>query len=258
MQYHEFEPHPSLARYILNYWAFAAGDFEDAPYMHHVMPDGCVSLVYKLPSSSTSDWIGLAGPRLKEIRVPVMPGAQWWGVRFWPDALQSILHVAPLSLLKATPSSSPAFVKCLHTRLATCKTFHDAGSVLDTAFMNLLPRCTPLDKVVRRGIECIVAMQGLEPITKLAGDLGLSERQFQRRFRTAVGLTPKQFARIRRFRSSIGNVLRQMPDTWGRVAAENGYADQAHMTREFSTLVGLPPTSFQKRVSVIEHHNVSP
>ena len=76
MQFHEFEPDPSLARHVLQYWKFVAGDFEDVPYMHHVAPDGCVSLVYGLPSVDTPGWIGLTGPRLNELRVPVLPGAE--------------------------------------------------------------------------------------------------------------------------------------------------------------------------------------
>lgn len=258
MQFHEFEPHPSLARHVLQYWKFVAGDFEDVPYMHHVAPDGCVSLVYGLPIVDTPGWIGLSGPRLNEIRVPVRPGAEWWGVRFWPDALGPLLHVAPPALPADAESKAAEIVNEVKRRLSGCGTFGDACDVFDDVLMGLLPESGPLDAIVRQGVERIVATQGQASIREMAGELGLSERQFQRRFRAAVGLTPKQFARIRRFRASASNVLRQTPETWARVATENGYADQAHMTREFTALIGLAPTTFQKRVGSIEHHNVRP
>ena len=89
MQFHEFEPDPSLARHVLQYWKFVAGDFEDVPYMHHVAPDGCVSLVYGLPIVDTPGWIGLSGPRLNEIRVPVRPVFVSGPM---PSALCSTLH----------------------------------------------------------------------------------------------------------------------------------------------------------------------
>ena len=99
--------------------------------------------------------------------------------------------------------------------------------------------------------------QGQLPIRELSAALGLSERQFERRFRKATGLTPKRFGRIRRFRSSVRNVLLDKPQAWTRVAADQGYADQAHMSREFSDMVGLSPTEFQKRVRQIEHRDVT-
>ncbi len=265
MHYHEFDPHPSLAGHILNYWEFRAdepdGDLATAvPYMHHVMPDGCVSLIYARQAGDPVAQIGLSGPHLKEVVVPVYPGALWWGVRFWPDAAGSLLPVSTSGLDGAFHAAYPLLPELctrLHSTLDPVGEIRDALHLLDQAFIHELPGADPLDEIVRQGVERIVMAQGQLPIRDLSASLGLSERQLERRFRKATGLTPKRFARIRRFRSSVGNVLLDKPQLWTRVAADQGYADQAHMSREFSDMVGLTPTEFQKRVREIEHRDVT-
>ena len=77
------------------------------------------------------------------------------------------------------------------------------------------------------------------PVPVLAGALGLGERQLRRRFAAAVGYGPKTFARVERFRAALALVRAGEP--LARAAAEAGYADQAHMTREIAALAGRTP-----------------
>ena len=156
------------------------------------------------------------------------------------------------------PSSIPEIATALLEKLPACNTGEEATRVFDEVLLKRAPGVEALDEKVVAGVKAIVAAKGEIKIGGLAEQLGLSERQFQRRFQKAVGLTPKQFARIRRFRVSMSNVLEEEPKAWGWVAAERGYADQPHLVREFSQLVGEPPTSFAKRIRSIEHGPVNP
>jgi AraC-like DNA-binding protein len=60
---------------------------------------------------------------------------------------------------------------------------------------------------VAEAVRRIEASDGPLPIGDLAERLEIGERQLQRRFRRAVGLTPKQFSRIRRFRACARNLI---------------------------------------------------
>jgi transcriptional regulator GlxA family with amidase domain len=79
----------------------------------------------------------------------------------------------------------------------------------------------------------------------LAALTGLGERQLRRRFEASVGYGPKTFQRIMRFRrwlhlaEAAPSETRSLAD----LAAEAGYADQAHLTREVTRLAGQPPTA---------------
>jgi AraC-like DNA-binding protein len=71
--------------------------------------------------------------------------------------------------------------------------------------------------------------------------VGLGERQLRRRFERAVGYGPATLVRIQRFQHFLALAERQPGAPLSRLAAEAGYADQAHLTRECGRLSGLSP-----------------
>lgn len=76
----------------------------------------------------------------------------------------------------------------------------------------------------------------------LAGETGWSGRYLSRRFGVEIGLSPKVAARVARFdraRHRLQAAGGAFP--LARLAAECGYYDQAHLSREFSALAGVPP-----------------
>ncbi len=104
------------------------------------------------------------------------------------------------------------------------------------------------DSVAHRAALLLRHDPGL-PVRHLALRLDVSERHLSRRFYNAIGVPPKQFARIAR----IGRVIAAArgPDTdWSDVAASCGFTDQAHMIKEFSAMVGRPPDAFFRVTSL--------
>jgi AraC-like DNA-binding protein len=71
-------------------------------------------------------------------------------------------------------------------------------------------------------------------------DLGLSTRQFERRFDATVGLAPKLFCQIKRF-TRVFQVLGQPTADWVQIALACGYYDQAHLIRDCKRLSGRTP-----------------
>ena len=92
------------------------------------------------------------------------------------------------------------------------------------------------------------ATSGAASVTALAGEVGWSRRHLADRFRREIGLPPKVAARVLRFERARAELLR--PDAAGRaprladVAAACGYADQAHLTREWRDLAGCTPSAW--------------
>jgi AraC-like DNA-binding protein len=76
----------------------------------------------------------------------------------------------------------------------------------------------------------------------VAADLGLSERQLNRRVLTAVGYGPKTLARVARLRRLIS----LSDDSLASRALGAGYASQAHMNAEVLRLTGITPVRFLK------------
>lgn len=98
----------------------------------------------------------------------------------------------------------------------------------------------------------LLATDGRVGVAELAAGTGWSARHLQSRFRDQVGLTPGTARRVLRFGRAAGLVGRGS-DPLAGIAAACGYADQAHLTREFRALAGLPPAAFRAEVFASVH-----
>jgi AraC-like DNA-binding protein len=98
----------------------------------------------------------------------------------------------------------------------------------------------PAPEVVRawRRIE---ETAGAAPIGRIAGEVGWSHRHLIAMFRRQIGVPPRTAARIVRFERVLARVDRRLPVRWGAVATDLGYADQAHLIRDFNELGGGAP-----------------
>ncbi len=89
-------------------------------------------------------------------------------------------------------------------------------------------------------------------VVKLAREVGWSHKHLIAKFRQQVGLPPKTAARLVRFNGVWRHLDEDRPLDWGLVAAETGYADQAHLVREFRRFTGTTPTGFQAEVNSVQ------
>jgi AraC-like DNA-binding protein len=91
------------------------------------------------------------------------------------------------------------------------------------------------------------ARGGQVPVAELADAIGCSRKHLSVRFDREFGLSPKLLARIMRFDRAIRTMRHGEVTSWSALAAECGYADQAHMAREFVAFAGDPPTAMLRR-----------
>ncbi len=87
-------------------------------------------------------------------------------------------------------------------------------------------------------------MAGRVDIGALAAEVGWSRRHLTERFTAEYGVGPKQLARVLRFERSKAMLVRPGRSTLASIAAECGYADQAHMARDWRDIAGSSPTQW--------------
>lgn len=75
----------------------------------------------------------------------------------------------------------------------------------------------------------------------VAHALGVSERHLRRMFREVVGVSPKTFAKVKRFQRALFAAQQAQATSWSHVAADAGYYDQAHLIAEFKAIAGATP-----------------
>jgi methylphosphotriester-DNA--protein-cysteine methyltransferase len=91
----------------------------------------------------------------------------------------------------------------------------------------------------------LVTTGGTVPIGQIADEVVWSHKHLIVQFRRQAGLRPKTAARLIRFDRVWRHVDQRRPLDWGQVAADTGYADQAHLIRDFRQFTGITPTGYQ-------------
>lgn len=98
------------------------------------------------------------------------------------------------------------------------------------------------DPLVARAAKLLTEATGEAGISAVARALGLSERQFERRFLARIGVTPKRFAALARFERAIARASASSSLTTAAIDA--GYYDQSHFIRDFRRFAGLSPKQY--------------
>lgn len=118
-----------------------------------------------------------------------------------------------------------------------------------------------LDRTTGRHDAVPVALDAFEPtgtsvrVRDVARRVGLSQRRFIQVFAAEVGLTPKRYGRVRRFRWALALVRGVPAPDWAQLAVECGYFDQAHLIHDFRAFSGLTPEEYLRRRSEHVPHN---
>ena len=137
----------------------------------------------------------------------------------------------------------------LGERLRDTPTWRRRFALLDRFLLGRLEQGPPPSPEVGRAWQRLVASGGAVPIAELAEEVGWSHKHLIARFRQQVGLRPKTAARLVRFERVLGRLDERRPLDWGLVAREAGYADQAHLIRDFHQFTGTTPTEFAARTT---------
>lgn len=99
-----------------------------------------------------------------------------------------------------------------------------------------------MDSIIKDSIHRIKEKKGLISIKDLSKEVNISRDSFEKKFRSNVGTTPKQYCKIVRFRSLFeeAHIQKSLTDLGLNV----GYYDQSHFIRDFKSFTGIRPSDF--------------
>ncbi|MBS2554492.1 AraC family transcriptional regulator [Catenulispora sp. NL8] len=92
--------------------------------------------------------------------------------------------------------------------------------------------------------ELAVRDRELTRVEDLARAAGVGVRTLQRAFTEHVGIGPKWFLRRYRLYEAGERIAHRERIDWAELATDLGYADQAHLTRDFTAAFGVPPAQY--------------
>lgn len=258
-RYEERAPGPGAAPWVLAYYRFEADRAPEPNEPYTVWPDGCASVAIVHPRG-VPPFVALIGPRYTALRPTVTAGLRILGIRAWPDTAGALAGVhAPLlrNLEGPAPTAIAERFHPLGAVLTASDTPREQFAALDARVVVLLRNAPPPDPALRAAVRAIVASGGDARLRDVARAAGMSPRHLQRRFPAATGLTVREYSRVRRLRGALAIRLDHSAH-WSRIAAESGFVDHAHLTREFGALAGLSPSRAAAQLTRTAHVNVTP
>ncbi len=261
--YQEYPVSGPLAEYLACFWTSRSepgergergergadadpGQPGDAGERHgRVLPDACLDVLFDLSERPVRPH-GLrsyvVGAMTAAIAVEYPGEVDILGVRFRPGRAAAFLHL-PLGEMTDRAVDVGALGAGWE---ATARRIHAAAPaervpLLVAALAIRLRAAAMAERLVAGAWSRIVATDGAIPVRGLAGELGVGERRLQRLFHDRFGLTPKDAARVARFRGALRRLRRHPGHSLSRIALDSGYYDQPHFNREFRRLAGVAP-----------------
>jgi AraC-like DNA-binding protein len=167
-----------------------------------------------------------------------------WDLRGQPPHEQTILPHPNVHLVF---ESSGAGIYGADRRLFT-RVLTGVGKALGVRFragcfrlFSGLPERDPVAEQVADLVALIGSDVSLQRVDQLTAVCGVSVRGLQRMFADYVGVSPKWVVRRARLHKAALRADGGEPVDWAALALDLGYADQAHLTRDFTATIGVPP-----------------
>ena len=236
MAYRELAPSGDVYSLVACRWMRQAPE-DDPSDSVLILPDGCVDLLWREGELVVAGLDRTARP------AAVAAGERILGLRLRPGVAGAVLGMPASEVLDVHVKleellGSPATE--LADRLGESKDDEEAFGLLEQAVGSRIDGGGP-DPLVLAATRRL-GFPGSR-VNELAESLGISDRQLRRRFHQSVGYGPKTLDRVLRFRRLVAqtSAIAAGESDLARVAADLGYADQAHMTRDCLRLSGMTP-----------------
>jgi AraC-like DNA-binding protein len=166
-----------------------------------------------------------------------------FNILFQPTGLNRLVGIDMTSLLNHDPAAEDVLGRSAVTlgdAVRAAPDFRRRVAAVEHWVGMMLDKSEP-DGAIGHASRLLIAARGRARIERLVAKSGLSTSQFQRRFATQVGVTPKLFARTIRFDRALIARRNAPGRPWTDIIHELGYFDQAHFIRECHAFAGLPP-----------------
>ena len=264
MRYLEANAIPDLRAYIKRFWSLEYDPADNsASEPETVLPDGCPEIIFNLADRfrrlnaagyETQSATLFAGQMSRSIAIQPTGRVSLFGVRFqpagaWPLARLSMHELTDQICDIADTLGSAG--RELESRINAADSFEDRKSIFEAFLLSRLAGFDG-DAIAHHASAVIQQRGGRISVTALAESIGVAERRLERRFKAAVGVSPKMLARIVRFQGVVQSIQSAQTPNMLDAVHHFGYFDQSHMIREFKQFSADTPLAYFEKA-----HNLS-
>jgi AraC-like DNA-binding protein len=235
-------------------WSLASRRPLERAFAFHIVPDGCVDMVFDLRGATA--W--LYGASAQPASAELVGHVDLFGVRLRPGRPGRVLGapgdeiagrvIGLEDVVRPRAGPRPGWLRVWIDELAA-RGPHARAEAVARGLAALARSASRTDRLGEAIADAIVRDRGTAGVDELARRFSISGRHLSRTCRAATGLAPKQLARLVRFQAALRALAATPARNLASLAADHGYCDQAHLTGEFRALLGATPAAAARAVA---------
>lgn len=256
MNYQSFEPDQDLAAFVKCYWTLESPKAE-TPEKQTIVSDGCMEMIfhygdlYKQYTGSghsiTQPRCFLIGQLTRPLEIEPTGETGIFSIRFHPGGFLPFATIPIKEMENTAVSLEKLFGKDgleIEQKILTADSTPDRIKLIETFLINRLTDIETLDRIVKSAVETILTANGQLSVDELSKQTDINRRQLERKFLSAIGLSPKQLSKTIRLQAALKMLLNNNFKNFTTLAHENEYYDQAHFIKDFKEFTGFTPKEF--------------
>lgn len=253
MDYQSYAAPASLAAFVKCYWTLEGTLSEK----QHIVPDGCMEMIFHygdLFRQYLADGSSILQPRAfvfgqvtSPLTIEPTGTTGIFAVRFHPGGFAAFASL-PLQEMENTAVPLERLFGddglLLEQLVLNRSNVTERISILDSFLLARSGGAEATDQLVQSSVDALLKSNGQMNVDELSGQVRINRRMLERKFSSAIGLSPKQLTKIIRLQATLKMMERKQFTSLTSLAYENGYYDQAHFIRDFKAFTGMSPRLF--------------
>lgn len=256
MNYQILQPTIPLAPFVKEIGVISCRDGMNKNHIMKFFADGCPGIIYGQsahdlilnPVNKKLATIYLHGQTIKPIEI-VAKGSFTMIVFFlYPHVVKSLFGFNAHEITNDCIDLKlidPTLFNTVTEQLLDDVELQDQINIISNYILNRIRRKNlEIDPILHFATHQMIKNNGDISIYELYTTLKLSERTLERKFMHHVGMSPRMFARICKFQSTLNQLNTDSYSKLTDVAYDNGFTDQSHLIKTFKEFTGLTPTDY--------------
>lgn len=256
MNYQKFEPSDELTTLIKCYWTLES-EKEETPEKQTIVPDGCMEMIFHygdLYKQYTENGNSIIQPKCfvigqltRPLEIEATGKTGIFSVRFHPNGFLPFTTIPIKEMENTAVSLEKLFGQNgqeIEQQVLTTSSTAEKIKLIETFLLNQLTNNETIDCIVKSTVETILTANGQLTVDELSKQTNINRRQLERKFSSAIGLSPKQLSKTIRLQATLKMLLNKKFTSLTALAYENEYYDQAHFIKDFKELTGFTPKEF--------------
>jgi AraC-like DNA-binding protein len=243
-EHQRIAPAPALEPFVAHFWMVRWDLRGLEPYLAETLPHPCVQVTFERGRAR----VGGCGTR--RFRRWLRGRDRVFGIKFRPGAFQPLFRAPLARLTDRTIGLRSVFGRdgdALKEAILGEPDVQRCVALAEAFLQERLPPMPPEIAALRDFVERLAADPGITRAEQAAALAGVDLRQLQRRFRAAVGVSPKWVIQRYRLHEAAERLASANAPEMTSLALQLGYYDQSHFIRDFKAVVGVSPGDYAAR-----------